>query len=325
MISLLRDAAVYTNVEQSVCQQIDGIPPTLFSLIANREKKMNQHSLPEIIRSGIGSTARRQNPLLELHEAMAPKGAWATPAVNDVSVALALSNFSARWRDSRVLRSEAIAAGTVSICTFGESKTIEMKDAAGFAIVVVRNEALELVIEEARPQIGAGLEAHDALHEPTLNNLIQVLLIEKREGFPNDLFFLDGLAVALAGYLIRQYSSVSPHRRKTFTGGLAPSALRRSIEVMEAHIDKELRLSELAREAGMSVSHFIRGFRQSTGKSPHQFLIHRRVERAQALMRDPRISLTEVALASGFADQHHLARVFRRITNVTPSSYRRSL
>jgi AraC family transcriptional regulator len=286
---------------------------------------MNQHSLPESIRPGIGFTARRQNPLLELHEATAPKGAWATPAVSDVSVALALSNFSARWRDSGVLRSEAVAAGTVSICTFGESKTIEMKDHAAFAIVVVRNEALELVMQEARPHIGAELHAHDAFDEPTLNNLIKVLLKEKHDGFPNDLIFLDGLAVALAGYLIRRYSSVSPHRLETSTGGMAPSALRRSIEAMEANIDKELRLSALAREAGMSVSHFIRGFRQSTGKSPHQFLLHRRVEKARALMRDPRMSLTEVAIASGFADQHHLARVFRRITNVTPSIYRRSL
>jgi AraC family transcriptional regulator len=286
---------------------------------------MNRQSSSETIRSGVGFTARRQNPLVELHEATALKGAWATPAVNDVSLALALSGFSARWRDSGVFRSEAVAAGTVSVCTFGQSKTIEMKDDAAFAIVVVRNEALELVIEEARPQIGAGLEAHDALHELTLSNLIQVLLREKREGFSNDLFFLDGLAVALAGYLIRQYSGVSPHRLEKSTGGMAPTALRRSIEVMEANIDKELRLSKLAREAGMSVSHFIRGFRQSTGKSPHQFLLHRRVERAQALMRDPRISLTEVAIASGFADQHHLARVFRRITRVTPSSYRRSL
>jgi AraC family transcriptional regulator len=49
------------------------------------------------------------------------------------------------------------------------------------------------------------------------------------------------------------------------------------------------------------------------------------VERAKTLIRDYRTSLTEVALASGFADQHHLARVFRRITGVTPSSYRRSL
>jgi AraC family transcriptional regulator len=106
---------------------------------------------------------------------------------------------------------------------------------------------------------------------------------------------------------------------------MAASALRRCIALMEANIDGDLRLRELADEAGVSLSHFIRSFREATGKTPYQFLLHRRVERAQLLMRDPAQSLTDVALASGFADQHHLARVFRRITSMTPTTYRRSL
>ena len=94
---------------------------------------------------------------------------------------------------------------------------------------------------------------------------------------------------------------------------------------MDARLDDGLRLSELAREAGLSVSHFVRSFRQSTGKTPYQYLLLRRVERARMAMRDRRASLAEVALVSGFTDQHHLARVFRRITGLTPTSYRRSL
>jgi AraC family transcriptional regulator len=97
------------------------------------------------------------------------------------------------------------------------------------------------------------------------------------------------------------------------------------MDLMEGHLDRDIRLNELACEAGLSSSHFIRSFRRSTGKSPYQFLLHRRVERAKLLMRDDRVSLTEVALASGFADQHHLARVFGRVTGETPSSYRRSV
>jgi AraC family transcriptional regulator len=76
--------------------------------------------------------------------------------------------------------------------------------------------------------------------------------------------------------------------------------------------------------SGLSTSQFIRSFRESTGKTPYQFLLERRVQRAQTLMRDPRASLTEIAISSGFADQHHLARVFRHITGITPTTYRRS-
>jgi AraC family transcriptional regulator len=59
--------------------------------------------------------------------------------------------------------------------------------------------------------------------------------------------------------------------------------------------------------------------------TPYQFLLERRVQRAQTLMRDPCASLTEIAKTSGFADQHHFARVFWRITRIKPSTYRRSL
>jgi AraC family transcriptional regulator len=127
----------------------------------------------------------------------------------------------------------------------------------------------------------------------------------------------------LASYLLRHYSLGSPI--KNSTGGLAPSVLRRSIEFIQAHIEGDLRLTDLARAAKVSTSHLIRGFRQSTGKTPYQYLLHQRIERARSLMRDHRAPLTEVALASGFADQHHLARVFRRLTGMTPSTYRRSL
>jgi AraC family transcriptional regulator len=80
----------------------------------------------------------------------------------------------------------------------------------------------------------------------------------------------------------------------------------------------------LACEVGLSTSHFIRSFHQSTGKTPYQFLRDRRVQRAKTLMRDPRTSLTEVAKSSGFANQHHMARIFRTVTSMTPSTYRRS-
>lgn len=108
-------------------------------------------------------------------------------------------------------------------------------------------------------------------------------------------------------------------------GGMAPSTLRRCISLMEARLEGDLGLGELASEAGLSTSHFIRSFRESTGKTPYQFLLERRVQRAQTLLRDPRASLAEIARSTGFADQHHLARVFRRITGITSSTYRRSL
>jgi AraC family transcriptional regulator len=168
------------------------------------------------------------------------------------------------------------------------------------------------------------LQERHGLQDQTMRHLMEILLYEKRHGFQSGAFFLDGIAAALASHLIHSYSADKPLMANS-VGGMAPSTLRRCIALMDARLGGDLRLDELAREAGLSTSHFIRSFRESTGKTPYQFLLDRRVERAQTLMREPRTSLTEVAKSSGFANQHHMARIFRSVTGVTPSDYRGSL
>ena len=277
---------------------------------------------PEALSTEPSGTARL--PLVAVQEISAAQGELIVPAVREASLALALSNYPARWRDSHGLRSEDFSAGTIAICRFNQSKCFELRSNASFATVVLRNKAFEQVRQQTREDWGAELQSYDAVKDATLLRLMTILLREKRAGFASGLFFLDGIATAMASYLMHHYSSTPPVENN-FAGGMSPSVLRRCVEFMEGRLEVDLRLSEVAREAGLSLSHFIRSFRRSVGKTPYQFLLHRRVERAQTIMHDPRISLTEVALASGFADQHHLARVFRRITGVTPSAYRRSL
>lgn len=260
---------------------------------------------------------------VEIMESSAAKGEWTVPAFQDVTLGLALTDFSASWRGIRGQQSQHIAAGTVAICELNEPKTFAMRSDANFAIVLLRRDALE----QAGQEVGfmaTDVQAHETIDDSTLRRIIQLLFQEKREGFQNGSLFTDSLGTALASHLLHRYS-VRPLSRRDSAGGMAPSALRRCIALMEANIERDLRLSELANEAGVSTSHLIRSFRESTGKTPYQFFLHQRVTRAQSLMREPGTSLTEVALASGFADQHHLARVFRRITRMTPSDYRRSL
>lgn len=274
-------------------------------------------------KSNISTSTALQRPLVSVVEVPTVKGQCVVPAVKEISLALSLSNFSFKWQGLRGLRSEVVSKGTIALCQVDKERVFEYCGNASFAVVLLRNEALVQVHEDGLfPR--AGLQVHDVLHDSTLQSLLEVLVHEKRSNFSSGSFFLDSVATALAGYLVRHYSSELPAKVNS-RGGLAPYALRRCIEFINAHLETNLRLSDLAREAGLSASHFVRSFRASTGKTPHQFLLHRRIEHARDLMRDRRLSLTEVALASGFADQHHLARVFRRSTGTTPGTYRRSL
>jgi AraC family transcriptional regulator len=283
----------------------------------NREFTLQRKLLPNQLSRTMGLSP------LAITEAHAHQGEWIAPAVDEVRLALALSDFSATWRGVRGFVSENVSAGTMAICEFNQSRRFEMRNPTRFAIVLLRDGLLEQTLPEGR-RPNVELQPCEVLQDVTLYRLMEVLLQEKRDGFQSGAFFLDGVATALASYLVRHYSVDAPVMRNS-VGGMAPAILRRCIDFMEAHLEGDLRLLELAGEAGISPSHFIRSFRQSTGKTPYQFLLERRVERAQTLIRNSRASLTEVALASGFADQHHLARVFRRVSGMTPSSYRRSL
>src|SRR6266404_6128389 len=102
-------------------------------------------------------------------------------------------------------------------------------------------------------------------------------------------------------------------------GGLSPALARRICEYVESHLDQKISLDTLAAMAGLSQHHFARAFRQSVGMPPHGYLLQRRLEHVEKLLRDTQLPLSEIALAVGFSDQSHLARHFRRLTGVSPS------
>ena len=105
-------------------------------------------------------------------------------------------------------------------------------------------------------------------------------------------------------------------------GGLSPAAMRRVREYVDAHLGGSMDLATLAGVAGVSIHHFARGFKQSAGVTPHHYLTQKRVERAQDLLGNTDLSVSEIALAVGFSDQSHLARHFRQMLGVTPGQFR---
>jgi AraC-like DNA-binding protein len=105
-------------------------------------------------------------------------------------------------------------------------------------------------------------------------------------------------------------------------GGLPPSVVRRVREHIESNIDQRIKVETLARLANLSVSYFLRAFKQSVGVTPHDYLMRRRIERTMELMSGTDMPLSEIALAAGFADQSHCARRFRQHVGMSPRDYR---
>jgi AraC-like DNA-binding protein len=118
----------------------------------------------------------------------------------------------------------------------------------------------------------------------------------------------------------------SPRANRTRScplGGLAPGALRRVREYIAEHLTDNPRTEVLARIAKLSVGHFNRAFKQSTGDSPHHYIIRQRVAMARELIVGTNHTLANIALEAGFADQSHFSRTYLAMTGETASAYRR--
>lgn len=103
---------------------------------------------------------------------------------------------------------------------------------------------------------------------------------------------------------------------------LGSQILRSIVRHIDTHLDTALGVDTLAAQAGLSVSYFSRCFHKSVGITPHSYILRRRLLRAQQLLAQSQMSLTNVALTAGFSDQSHFCRRFREFVGVTPRAFR---
>ena len=129
--------------------------------------------------------------------------------------------------------------------------------------------------------------------------------------------YAETTAAMLSVHLLQHYGQ-RKLEFKDYTDGLPRSSLRQVIEYIRAHLDQELGLAELAAIAHLSPHYFTRLFKQSTGVTPHQFVIRCRVERAKTLLLKGKDSIANIAQQVGFANQAHLNVHIKRSLGVTP-------
>lgn len=163
-----------------------------------------------------------------------------------------------------------------------------------------------------------------ALNDRLVEGICIALKSEIEAGALGGKLYGESLFAALAIHLIRKYSVKTP-RFSEAQGRLSKTQLRRAIEFFHEHAGKPISLRETANAVGLSPYHFVRMFKNSTGCTPHQYLIRCRVEKARHLLLCSRMNLAQIALQVGFCDQSHLTAHFRRVLGVTPGEYARRL
>ena len=208
----------------------------------------------------------------------------------------------------------------------GQPFSLRVRDAAAHAYVRIsidplRFDRLVSIGEDSARPVALRRTYHVGGEQ--VQHVIGALAAEANGGTPSGLAFVDTLTTALGIQLVQQAGVTAPAPDR-MRGGLAPAVRRRVLEMMAARADAHLTIDELASEAGLSPAHFARAFKETVGRAPHQHLMTLRLERARRLLDTSDIALSDVALRTGFADQAHFTRFFKRQFGVTPGVLARS-
>src|SRR5258706_565576 len=161
------------------------------------------------------------------------------------------------------------------------------------------------------------------VQSPQIAHLMLALQAEADSRNPSGLASIEAVTTALGHHLVRE-AGVEEPRPVRIHGGLAAVAKRRVLEMIDAALDARLTIETLAREVGLSPAHFARAFKETLGRAPHQYLLALRLERARRLIETSNASLSDIAQRTGFADQAHLTRLFKRAFGTTPGALART-
>ena len=133
--------------------------------------------------------------------------------------------------------------------------------------------------------------------------------------------YAETLVHTLILHLLEHHTTTRPNLQETIGGKLSRHKLQQIIDYINACLDRDLSLRELATSVQMSPHYFSRLFKATTGITPHQYVIRCRIEKAKYLLKQGKLSIAEIAKEVGFVDQSHLHRHFKRLVGITPKSY----
>jgi AraC family transcriptional regulator len=228
------------------------------------------------------------------------------------------------WENGRHRSTFDMQAGDTSIADLRHELQVKFDVPVHVMLWLVPRTALDAVADDANvPRIdGLPHGPGSAFADATVRHLNLAALAALQAPEQVNRLFSDHLTLAMAAHVAQIYGGMQSTAR-LIKGGLALWQERRAKEMMAADLNGTIPLLEIATACGLSSGHFARAFRKSTGLAPHAWMLSARVERAAVMLGQPGLSLSEIALACGFADQSHFGRVFTQRTGLSPGAWRR--
>lgn len=230
------------------------------------------------------------------------------------------------YADGRLIRPRSFDPGAIAIFDLRTTLATDLRDPFHAIDLFLPLEALNAISDELSTarlddlRHTLGVAVTDTTLRDLLLSMRPALAAPREHTSP---LFVDHVARAVAVHVAHRYGGLAV-RRRVERGGLGPRQARRAKELLNANLSGRILLTDLAEACNLSVRQFTRAFRQTTGMAPHQWLVRRRVERAQELLSRTVHHLSTVASDCGFADQSHFTRVFTRQVGMTPAEWRRT-
>jgi len=180
---------------------------------------------------------------------------------------------------------------------------------------------LNAAVADAASSAKVELQALQHTRDRKIRAIGSLLETEVRAGCLTGRLYGEFLGMALAAHVLRTYA-VFPPRTVEYSGGLSMYRLRHIVDYIQANLAEDNSLQALADLAQVSPFHFCRSFKQSTGLSPHRYILQLRIEEAQRLLKRTTLAISDVANRLGFSDQSHFTMVFRKFVGTTPARWR---
>jgi AraC family transcriptional regulator len=238
---------------------------------------------------------------------------------HDQAFAMMLRPGSIEWGSKRSpLEKFNYAAGDLALCDRHQGEWVGLMNVRHLQLGI-SDAALMASSDGAYGEVE--LRPSRKFADARLSAMVAAVHAEMVAGFPSGRLFLDSVEQAMAVALVNGHA-VRHRPVQISRGGLGPARLLRIRELIDAKMEDELSLDEMAQSVGLSTAHFARMFRKSTGETPHQFVLRQRLERAKAMLGTPDARVLDVAVACGFKTQQHFAQVFRYFCGTSPTEYR---
>ncbi len=214
--------------------------------------------------------------------------------------------------------------GSIYIRNLADRYRADLNGAFDFVLLEMSRAFLVELAKEHGWRGGIGLVCRAGTIDPVLSHLVaaaEPLLEDNGKASP---LFVEQLGTTIGIHLIENYAAADHVADAPRQAQLSRTQLVIACEMLTGHVGDDLSIAAVARACGLSRGYFIRGFKEATGKTPHQWVLSQRVEQARGMLISSDMSLADIALACGFADQSHFTRVFSRVTGLPPGSWRRA-